>query len=100
MALPLIAVLGAGIIGRTIISIVGRVSLALGVGFFVMEGVQVGFQALIGLVAQRFSGLPADFAGLIGLSGFDVFASLVLSAYTASLFLQGIGGTIKRLRFK
>jgi len=45
-------------------------------------------------------GLPSDIAGLIGLSGFDVFVSLVLSAYAASIFLKGVGGTIKKLRFK
>lgn len=100
MALPLLAVLGAGVIGRTLISVVGRVLFALGVGFVVMQGVQIGFQGLIDLIADHFTGLPSDFAGLIGLSGFDVFASLVLSAYAASIFLKGVGGTIKKMRFK
>ncbi|WP_373964571.1 MULTISPECIES: DUF2523 family protein [Thalassospira] len=65
-----------------------------------MQGVQIGFQGVIDLIATHFSGLPSDFAGLIGLAGFDVFASLVLSAYSASIFLKGVGGTIKRMRFK
>lgn len=100
MPLPLIAALGAGVIGRTLISVLGQVLFSLGVGFVVMQGVQIGFQGVVDLIAGHFSGLPSDFVGLVGLSGFDVFASLVLSAYSAAFFLKGVGGTIKRMRFK
>lgn len=100
MALPLLPALLAGTIGTTLVSVVSRILISLGIGFTIMQGVQIGFDSIINLVRSHFTGLPSDFAGLIGLSGFDVFVSLVLSAYAASIFLKGVGGTIKKMRFK
>lgn len=100
MPLPVIAGIGAFIFGRTLLSVAARILVSLGIGFTVFQGVSLGFSALTNLVYQSFNGLPSTILALIGLSGIDVFISLVLSAYAAALTLKGISGTIKQMRFK
>lgn len=100
MALPVIAGLGAFIFGRTLLSVSARILSALGIGYLVMEGVQLGFDQIITQVKSSFNGVPSDMLSLLGLSGIDKFISITLSAYASALLLKGIGGTIKQMRVK
>jgi len=100
MPLPIIAGIGAFVLGRSLVSVAARVLAGLGVGFLVLQGLTYGFDQLIIQVQNSFTGIPSDLVGLVALSGADRFISLVLSAYAVSLTLKGVGGTIKRLVFK
>ncbi|WP_421711330.1 DUF2523 family protein [Alcanivorax sp.] len=100
MALPVLAGIGAFIFGRTLLSVAARLLSALGIGYLVMEGVQLGFDQIVTQVKASFNGIPSDMLSLLGLSGVDKFISIVLSAHAAGLLLKGIGGTIKSLRVK
>ena len=100
MALPIVAGIGAALIGRSLMGFVARLMVSLGIGFTVMQGVNLGFDFLIDQVHQSFDGIPSDLIGLVSIAGADRFMSLVLSAYVTAASLKGISGTIKKMVFK
>ena len=100
MALPLIAGLCAACFVRTLLGFAARLMAGLGIGFTVLQGVNLGFEFLIDQVQDSFTGIPSDLVGLVAIAGADRFMSLVLSAYVTAASLKGISGTIKRLLFK
>jgi len=100
MPLPLVATLGAAVFGRTLLGFAARLFASLGIGFTVLQGVNLGFEFLIDQVQESFTGIPSDLIGLVAIAGADKFMSLVLSAYVTAVSLKGISGTIKRMVFK
>lgn len=81
MALP---VLAAGLLGvfaaSAIRAIVARVLGALGFGIVSYVGVTAALNQLIALIHTRLGGVTSDIFHLVGMAGFDVFLSLVISA--------------------
>lgn len=79
--------------------LVARVLGALGLGVFTVVGVQAGVNSLLNSVQSNFSGVPGDIAALITLSGFNVYISLVLSAYIGLVTLSALFGAFRRFGF-
>ena len=90
-----IAVFLAQIIGP----LTSRVLLALGIGVISLTGVQSGINALLNKVTTHFGGVAGDAASLITLAGFDVFFSLVISAYGGVISMKTLYGAYKRFGF-
>lgn len=80
-------------------SFVGRVLIALGIGFVTFTGVDIALEAL---KAQAFAGLAAlPVAGILGTLKIGTGLNIVFSAITARLVLNGLtSGTIKRMVYK
>ena len=78
-------------------SLVGRVLIALGIGFVTYKGVDVGLNALKEAVISNVQGLSSDIVGLLGFLWVDKALSVVFSAFAISLSMKAIGGSIKRM---
>lgn len=79
--------------------ITARVLGALGIGVITLTGVQAGITTLIDLVKDRVGGVAADLLNIMTLAGFDVFISIIISAYAGIISLQALWGGFKRLGF-
>jgi len=78
-------------------SLVGRVLIALGIGFVTYKGVDIGLNALKQEVISNVQGLSSDIIGLMGYLWVDKALSVVFSAFAISLSMKAIGGSIKRM---
>ena len=76
-----------------------RVLGALGIGIFTLSGVQAGMTALIDLVKTNVGGVASDLLSIMTIAGFDVFISIIISAYAGILSLQALWGGFKRMGF-
>ncbi|WP_407351561.1 DUF2523 family protein [Luteimonas sp. R10] len=74
--------------------IVGRVLLALGIGFFTHT---VAMPALLGIIQSKLFGLPGVLVAYFGALGLDVVCTIVISAAAAKatqrLLLRRIGSS-------
>ena len=93
--LSTIAVFLAQITGPLIARILG----VLGLGIFTLVGVQAGVNSLLSSVQSNFGGVAGDMAALITISGFNVYMSLVFSAYIGIITLSSLFGAFRRFGF-
>lgn len=79
-------------------TLVGRVLISLGFGYVVFSGVDVGLGALRDAVVSNIGGLPAAAVGVASTAKVGVCISILFSALSARLLLNGLtGGVLKRL---
>lgn len=82
-------------------SLVGRVLLALGIGFVTYAGFQVGIDWLLGQIKSNMSGLPSEVLSFLAWLWVDKAISMVFSAYSAAAAIQMAGGdTLTRMVHK
>lgn len=80
----------------TIVPIVFKVLVALGIGFVTYSGVTLGIDQISAFVESQFTGLPSYILQLIALMKVDIAISMLLAAYSAKLALQSVNGSISR----
>jgi len=78
-------------------SLVGRVLIALGIGFVTYKGVDVGLNALKQEVMSGVQSMSTDIVGLLGYLWVDKALSVVFSAFATALTMRAVGGSIKRM---
>ena len=71
-------------------SIVGRVLIALSIGYVSYSGLSALLDALKGQVIGYLTGAPAQVVAIMGLLKVDVALSVIFSAYAARLILAGL----------
>ncbi|SPD67820.1 conserved protein of unknown function (plasmid) [Cupriavidus taiwanensis] len=71
-------------------SMVGRVLIALGIGYVTYSGISVLLDTLKAQVVSRLSGASVEFVQVMSLVKIDVCVSILFSAMTARLLLQGL----------
>lgn len=81
-------------------SLVGRVLIALGIGFATYQGVDLGIATLKEQAVNSVKGLPADAVGLIGYLWIDKALTVVFSAVVVALSMKAIGGSVKKMVMK
>ena len=82
-------------------SIVGRVLLALGIGYVAYSGVSALLDALKAQVVSTLQGAPSTVVQIMSLLKVDVSLSILFSALAARLILKGLtSDTIKRMVVK
>lgn len=74
-------------------SIVGRVLLALGMGFVTYTGFDAAVTYLLNQIKGDLSAMPGDVLSLLGFLWVDRAIALVFSAYSAALFVKLAGST-------
>ena len=79
--------------------LVARILGALGMGVLTVTGVQAGISNLLSSVHSAFGGITADIVSLVSLCGFDVFLSLVISAYVGIITMRTLLGGFRHLGF-
>jgi hypothetical protein len=95
-----IAALLGGFISATS-SFVGRVLLALGIGFVAYQGIDVALTALKASAVANLSALPFGLVGMLGVLKIGTGLNIIFSAITARLTIMGLtSGTIKRMVYK
>jgi hypothetical protein len=80
MPLPLLGGVLGGFLAAAIGGMVARVFSAIGLGLVAYTGVTYMINQATTLLHSQVGGLPSDIAQLLGLAGFDVYLSLVVSA--------------------
>jgi hypothetical protein len=82
-------------------SLVGRVLLAIGIGFVTYQGLSIGTDALYSAVQSNFGGLPSVALGLMSYLWVDKAISTVFSAFTASLVIKlATGSSLTKMVLK
>jgi hypothetical protein len=82
---------------RLVDSFVGRVLLALGLGFFTYRGIDTSLAWILNQVSGGLSSGNATITGIIGVLRIDQCVTVLLSAVAVRLSLQGIKDGAKRL---
>lgn len=91
--MPLPALVGGAVLAATIVPMVVKVLLGLGVGIASYAGISSLLDAAQSAIQSNLSGLPADALAIIGISKIDVYVTLVFSAYAIRLTLKGLDST-------
>jgi len=81
-------------------SFVGRVLLALGIGYVAYKGFDVLFINIANLIKQHLNSGTAEMVGLLGYFWVDKAVSVILSAYALKLAYNSFGGVIKKTVIK
>ena len=81
-------------------SLVGRLLLALGVGFTTYKGIDFAVGAVKSQAIAGVNSLPADALGLVGYLWLDKGLTLIFSAFAASLAMKGVAGAVKKVTLK
>ncbi|KRB35538.1 DUF2523 domain-containing protein [Acidovorax sp. Root70] len=85
-------------------TLVGRVLIALGMSVVTFTGVSTTLTWAKSNAVSALSALPVEVVGMLSAMGVGEFLSILLSALTARMALQGLtggaGGSIKRLVVK
>lgn len=93
------AILGALIQGAG--TLIGRILIALGIGFVTYSGISILLDSIRADVISGFSGLPVLAYQIAAACKVDVAITMIFSAITARLVLKGLtGGSIKRMVLK
>lgn len=98
--MPIVAAI-AGMLLQLSASIVGRVLLALGMGFVTFKGFNVLTDSMIAEVKASFSGFPSDVTNFLAYLWVDKALGVLFSAYTAAAAIKMAGsGMVKKLVMK
>jgi len=77
-----------GVLAMLLPSLVGRVLLALGIGFVAFTGFQVSMNFLYGQMKDYMLGMPADILALLGFLWVDKAIGALFSAFTIALSIK------------
>ncbi len=89
-----------GALAMAMASLVGRVILALGVGFTTYTGITVAIGIFKTQAISAVNLLAADTLGLLGYLWIDKAMTLIFSAMVAALAMKAIGGSVKKMVLK
>lgn len=95
--MPVFVAAIGGMLINLVGTLVGRVLVALGIGVVTYTGMNSSLGFLKSQAVSAFSGLPAEVLSIIGIMKVGVCISIITSAITARLLLNGLtGDTFKR----
>lgn len=82
-------------------TLVGKVLISLGIGYVTYTGVDASIAWVKSMIVSHANGLPSTAIAVASACSLGSVISIVLSALTARLVLDGLtGGTIKRMVLK
>jgi len=90
-----------GVLAMILPSLVGRVLLALGIGFISFTGLQVSMDFLYSQIQTTLQGMPSDILSFLGFLWVDKAICALFSAFTVSLAIKtATAGVIKKMVVK
>ena len=99
--MPIFVAAIGGMLINLVGTLVGRVLVALGLSLVTYTGVTASLDAIKSQAISSFGALPPEMMAIIGMMKVGVCISIVTSAITARLVLNGLtGGTFKRMVHK
>lgn len=91
----------AGLLVNIAGSLVGRVLLALGVGYVTYSGADKSIQWIFQMIKDNINAMPPEIIQVIGFFWIDKAVSLIFSAITAALVIKMAGSdTITKMIIK
>lgn len=78
-------------------SLVGRVLIALGVGFVTYKGIDLGIGVLKTTAINGLQGMPSDAVNLAGYLWLDKAISVIFSSVVVALSMRTVGGSLKKM---
>lgn len=84
-------------LGQIVASLVGRVLLALGLGFVIYTGLNIVIDLVRDTIIATFGGVPADMVAMIATLNIDRAITIILSAYAARVAIRAVMGFNRRL---
>lgn len=95
--MPVFVAAFGGMLLNLVGTLAGRVLVALGISVVTYTGLNASLDAIKGQALSAFGALPADMLAIMGLMKVGVSISIVSSAITARLVLNGLtGDTFKK----
>lgn len=89
-----------GALGPALMSVAGRVLVALGIGVVTFAGVDAALTALKTSAFANFSGLPATVLTVLYLTKVDLAINIIFSALLGNIAMRGIGSAITKFVHK
>ncbi len=99
--MPLLAFFFAGAFGVIVKFLVGRIIIALGIGFVSYVGIDLLLDQAKGYILSMYTGLPTDMLAILGIMHVDEAINIIISSIAAKLIVSGLcaAGGIKKLTF-
>jgi hypothetical protein len=91
--MPALVIAFLGGLASMVGPLVGRVLLALGIGFVTYKGFDVGVSWLLDQIKSNMSSMPADMVAFLAWLWVDKAIGLLFSAYSAALGIKMAGST-------
>lgn len=98
--MPFLAPAIIGALAAAMTSLVGRVLLALGIGFVSYSGIDTLISNLTSAIQGNMTGIPASLWSWMAILKVQTSISIITSAFSTRVAMVAIGGTIKRAVFK
>lgn len=98
--MPLLIPMLIGALATAMASMVGRLIIALGIGFVTYKGIDLSIASLKTQAMNGVNALPSDALNLVGYLWIDKALSVIFSAVVIALSMKLIGGSIKKAVFK
>jgi hypothetical protein len=86
-----------GVLAKLIGPLAMRVLLACGVSFVTYKGAGTSVDWILNSIRSSTGGMPAQAAGLLGFLWVDKAISMMFGAFTASLAVKAVNGSISRM---
>lgn len=97
--MPFIAALLGGL-AMMMGSMVGRVLLALGIGYVTYKGLDVTATFLLDYIKTGFSTMPQEVLQFLAWTWIDKAIGMIFSAWAASIALSGLAGGLTKMKIK
>lgn len=86
-----------GVLSKYIGPLAMRVLLACGISFVTYKGAGTSVNWILDSIRSSTGGMPAQAAGLLGFLWVDKAISMMFGAFTASLAVKAVNGSISRM---
>ncbi|WP_318442705.1 DUF2523 family protein [Photobacterium leiognathi] len=81
-------------------TLLGKLGLALGISFTVVQGIDAGIDYLVKMVNDGFAGVPSNIISLLAMYGIDHCFNIIMSAYLFVFSMHGINKVKTIPKFK
>jgi hypothetical protein len=86
-----------GALSKLIGPLAMRVLLAMGISFVTYKGAGTSVNWILDSIRSSTGGMPSQVAGLLGFLWVDKAISMMFGAFTASLAVKAVNGSISRM---
>jgi len=98
--MPWIIAVSIGLLAKGLESLIGRVIIALGVGVVTATGIDLALSAMKAQTVTALTGIPSQWAQLLGLADIDICASMLMGAVISAFGVRAVAGSLTWWKFR
>lgn len=98
--MPALVAALAGMFLTIATSLVGRVLLALGIGYVTYKGIDASTTFLMNQIKDSMAGMPSEILNFLAFCWVDKAIGLIASTWTATAAMTGIGSGLTKFKLK